>query len=89
MEQKNIYIRHDPDMDRRSVMELISEQIVDGKIRCTGMEQRDGEVYWVRDCGEYELVLPMPYDEAETMVFDVSGRRALQFDVRRKKQGGN
>ena len=84
MDMDNVYVKHEHGLDRGWVLRFIADQIVDGRIHCTGIEQRADDVYWVKDCGEYELVLPMPFDDDGTLVFDIGDRRALQFEVRRK-----
>ena len=84
MDMNNIYVKHEPGLDRGWVMRFIADQIVDGRIYCTGIEQREDGIYWVKDCGEYELLLPMPFDDSGTLGFDVGGKRALQFEVRKK-----
>lgn len=85
MDWEHIYIKHEPGMDRGWVMRFISKQIVNGRIYCTGIEQREDDTYWVKDCGEYELVMPMPLDESGTLGFDIGNKRALQFEVRKKR----
>ena len=85
MEWSHIYIKHETGLNRVWVMRFIADQLVDGRIMFTGIEQREDGVYWVKDCGEYEIVVEAPVDSREMLVLDVHGRSDLQFEVRSKE----
>lgn len=85
-EYGNIYIRHEGDIDRGEVLRVIRSVIVDGRIRCDGIEMRDDGAYWVKTAGEYEVVMPMPFENEDTLVYDLGGKTALRFEVRRRKR---
>lgn len=84
-ELENIYLKHEAGIDKGVVLQVVKDAIVNGRIRCDGVEIAEGETYWTKRCGEYELVIPMPYENERTLVFDMDGRRAIQIEVRRAR----
>lgn len=83
-----LYIKYEPGMDVGRVLRVIDGAIVNGRIRCDGVEVRDGEAYMVKRAGEYELVMPMPVG-MEDMVYDTGEGRANAIEVRRTGHPGS
>ena len=84
-ESKNLYIKYESGMDVGRVLRVIDGAIVNGRIYCNGIEQRDDEVYWVKDCGEWELVIMMPFGDDPLLAVDLSKHGAMRIKVRKKK----
>lgn len=82
-----IYIKFDYGEDIVKVLHRVADNIVNGKVHCTGIERDVDEDrnYWVKDCGDYELLVNMPVRRSENLEYDVDGLMAICFDVRNKK----
>lgn len=84
----SIYINYDVGADIATVLRLVADNIADGKIRFTGIEvnEEEEQTYWVKDCGDYELKVLLPFDGKKDFVLDISKRVAICFYIRFKKQ---
>lgn len=83
-DEGHVYVTYDYGEDVPTVLRRIADGIVNGRIECNGVEVREDDTYWVKDCGKYEIAVPMPYEEGQGLTFDVYGRHAMKVDVRKK-----
>lgn len=86
MEKVTVYLKYDKGLDMATVLRNAADQIVNGRIVCTGIERREDEedgVYYVKDCGKYELVIVAPCVDSFP-IYDVDGHGIVALDVRRK-----
>lgn len=84
----SIYVNYDMGADIATVLRHVAENIVNGKVRFTGIEvnKEEEKTYWVKDCGDYELKVNLPIDGKKDMVLDLDNRAAICFYIRYKKK---
>ena len=83
-DESTLMIEYDFGEDVKEVLGRISGNIVNGRIECTGIEMDGANTFWVKDCGDYELKMLMPYRQDGTMGYDVHRKRTMVVKVYRK-----
>lgn len=89
-EMRCLHIKYEDGLDVGSVLREVAGAIVNGRIRCDGLETRENEeggadTYLVKGCGEREIVIPELFPD-ERLTVDLDGRGILVFEVRRKRE---
>ena len=86
IEYGSIYINYNMGDDIATTLRRVADNIVNGKIHFNGIEENadEDEMYWVKDCGDYDLKVKLPIDGKKDLTLDMDERYAICFYIRDK-----